>query len=702
MALLRPKTNLLSTLVLIILLGSLFIPEESFFVLANKVGSIENRHEKTRCKLNKDQNTMHCSLRTLQSVIDATDSDIGKAKQLEVKCSDMFFFESQLKSEHFGKLPMLEELDIEFCKIRHLPPRTFAGLSHLKELSIQSHNSEWTSILMDIDSNSFQKVETLEGINLANNNLWSIPINTLCNLPKLRKLNISRNHFLDAVDLGLSFMDGCQVPLLELDVSNNQISSLGYGDLHQVKDLVKLDLSANRLKILDENALETLPYLQELNLADNQLSALPPTVFNKSQSLHKLMLQNNSLTMLTSQLFSGLTNLTVLNLSRNAISSHLLASDTFSSDLKHLKVLDISYNQMSKLETSIFASLSSLQVLNLKHNQFHSITSGVFAFQNRLQILSLSRNNIENIEKDAFVGLVSLTSLSLDHNRIRNLYDNQLDESASTLEDISFNSNLLKEVPRTVGILRQLRTLDLGENEIGELNPTDFSSLKKLYGLRIAGNRIGKITKQHFANTTTLHVLNLAHNQLAEIEQGAFNELQNLRALRLDNNRLRDINGLVSSLSNLQWFNASSNRLQWFDYAFIPMSLEWLDIHDNEIEELGNYYHLKSGFALKTLDASSNLIRSLNKLSLPTSLERIVLNHNAIRQIADNTFEDKPYISRVELASNEINHMTLATVSVGKLSITQGKIHILHVTIGRIWTYFYNNIFTPYDILADM
>ena len=53
------------------------------------------------------------------------------------------------------------------------------------------------------------------------------------------------------------------------------------------------------------------------------------------------------------------------------------------------------------------------------------------------------------------------------------------------------------------------------------------------------------------------------------------------------------------------------------------MSLEWLDIQFNEIEELGNYYKLKSGFNLKRLDASGNLIQSLNKLSLPMSLEII-------------------------------------------------------------------------------
>ena len=140
---------------------------------------------------------------------------------------------------------------------------------------------------------------------------------------------------------------------------------------------------------------------------------------------------------------------------------------------------------------------------------------------------------------------------------------------------------------------------------------------------RLAGNRIKTISRMTLANVTGIHVLNFAQNELEQIETGAFDNLKELRALRLDHNYLADINGLVSGLSKLQWFNVSNNKLQWFDYAFVPMSLEWLDIQYNEIEELGNYYKLKSGFNLKRLDASGNLIQSLNKLSLPMSLEII-------------------------------------------------------------------------------
>ncbi len=68
-----------------------------------------------------------------------------------------------------------------------------------------------------------------------------------------------------------------------------------------------------------------------------------------------------------------------------------------------------------------------------------------------------------------------------------------------------------------------------------------------------------------------------------------------LQALRLDDNQLEDINGLLMSQHHLQWLNVSHNQLQWFDYAFIPKSVLWLSLRSNQIEELANYYEMRTG-----------------------------------------------------------------------------------------------------------
>ena len=113
--------------------------------------------------------------RTLQSPIGPKGSDVTVVQRLQLRCADHFFLESSMSSDHFGQLPQLEELRIQYCKLRHLPPAAFAGLTNLKTLEIHSHNDDWSSVLMDVTKDTFQKLVNLRHLNLAFNNLWSLP-----------------------------------------------------------------------------------------------------------------------------------------------------------------------------------------------------------------------------------------------------------------------------------------------------------------------------------------------------------------------------------------------------------------------------------------------------------------------------------------------------------------------------------------------
>ena len=113
--------------------------------------------------------------RTLQSPIGPKGSDVTVVQRLHLRCADHFFLESSMSSDHFGQLPQLEELRIQYCKLRHLPSAAFSGLTNLKTLEIHSHNDDWSSVLMDITKDTFQKLVNLRHLNLAFNNLWSLP-----------------------------------------------------------------------------------------------------------------------------------------------------------------------------------------------------------------------------------------------------------------------------------------------------------------------------------------------------------------------------------------------------------------------------------------------------------------------------------------------------------------------------------------------
>ena len=145
--------------------------------------------------------------------------------------------------------------------------------------------------------------------------------------------------------------------------------------------------------------------------------------------------------------------------------------------------------------------------------------------------------------------------------------------------------------------------------------------------------------------------------------QGVFRELPTLRMLRLDNNKLEELNGILAGQTQLRFLNVSENRLQWFDYAFLPKSLEWLDLHSNQIEDLGNYYQLWSDFSLRYLDARRNLITSLEYLSLLPSLQVVDLSLNKISVVEAVAFANKSNLRRVDLRSNDIERLPLAALS---------------------------------------
>ena len=63
--------------------------------------------------------TVRCDLRILDFRRNSSEvTGMKSAERLRVHCSDVFFFESQLRSDHFGSLAHLADLSIDYCKIR--------------------------------------------------------------------------------------------------------------------------------------------------------------------------------------------------------------------------------------------------------------------------------------------------------------------------------------------------------------------------------------------------------------------------------------------------------------------------------------------------------------------------------------------------------------------------------------------------------
>ena len=93
-----------------------------------------------------------------------------------------------------------------------MPSRSFSGLTNLRRLALNSRNSEWSSVVMEVDRDALRNLRRLEEVDFSGNNLWSLPSGVFCNSPDLRSANLSRNHLLHVADAGLAEMQEGGIP----------------------------------------------------------------------------------------------------------------------------------------------------------------------------------------------------------------------------------------------------------------------------------------------------------------------------------------------------------------------------------------------------------------------------------------------------------------------------------------------------------
>lgn len=621
---------------------------------------------------------LSCKLRTISGI----DSLIGnmsvyqtdRISSLRLECSDVLFFESSLEgSAHaggsfLGSLRNLNDLRISYCKIRYIPSMVLKELHDLQTLTIRTHNSDWSAMNLELHPESFRGLTELKVLDMADNNIWSLPTDVFCPLLSLKSLNLTINRLTDIAQLGFSDYGAagsgqpgkaCNTGLEVLDLSSNHITTIPDIGLSALRSLSTLLLQDNLLTAIADRAFVGLPSLSILNISSNRLVALPPELFQSPRhALTQLYLQNNTLAVLAPGLFEGLDRLETLDISANELTSTWINRDTFAG-LVRLVVLNLGHNELTKIDQNVFHGLYSLQILNLEHNIIETIANNAFADLKNLHALTLSHNRLKSLEAYHLSELYVLNQLFLESNLLQSVHMRAF-ENLTNLNDLSMNDNQLTEIPAGLQKLQFLKSLDLGKNRIASITNRSFEGLEQLLGLRLVDNLLENITRDTFGTLRSIHVLNLASNKIRHIDQSAFSSNPTLRAIRLDNNQLEDISSVFTSLPALVWLNVSDNRLRWFDYSHLPTSLEWLDMHKNNITELGNYFDVRNTLQIKMLDVSYNGVSRIDDASIPDSIETLFINNNNLVEVASGTFLKKRNIEKVVLYGNSIRTLDIS------------------------------------------
>ncbi len=185
----------------------------------------------------------------------------------------------------FQGLDNLQELNLNFNKIKSIENATFSCMSKLETLNLNSNE------LQILYAGTFQGLDNLQKLNLGRNDIKSIENGTFSCLKRLKKLNLEMLELLELNAEMFNGSDNLQELNLwgcEVKISNNVFKylknlttvNLGYTNLKEIttdlvgglSNLENLNLASSyNLKSIDKGALSCMPKLKELDLKSNKL-----------------------------------------------------------------------------------------------------------------------------------------------------------------------------------------------------------------------------------------------------------------------------------------------------------------------------------------------------------------------------------------------------------------------------------------------
>ncbi|KAL9874779.1 G-protein coupled receptor rickets isoform 3-T8 [Glossina fuscipes fuscipes] len=267
-----------------------------------------------------------------------------------------------------------------------------------------------------------------------------------------------------------------------------------------------------------------------------------------------LDLSNNNITRLEANSFFMVTQLEELTLADNSL--HLIDPLTFY-DLNKLKRLNLQNCGLKSLTAHAFQGLTNLISFNLGSNLLTIINDEDFPYMPNLVVLLLKRNQIMKITSGAFSNLTALKVLELDDNLI-NTFPEGLNK-LTHLQEFSATSNRLRWINNT-DLPKSLQILDLRANPIARVMPLALRGMTKLRKLILSDVRFLK-NFPDLEGCYTLEILKLDRAGITDVPVNLCRQSPRLKSLELKTNSLQRI-PILGNCRELRLLDLSSNLIE--------------------------------------------------------------------------------------------------------------------------------------------
>lgn len=318
-------------------------------------------------------------------------------------------------------------------------------------------------------------------------------------------------------------------------------------------NIQEFDISHASIENIHRN-FEGAGLLTFLTLSHNNITEIPASVFADAPQLGMLDLSYNQIEKINKFAFANARSLSRIILSHNKLKT--LDGHIFH-DIPFLDQVELDYNELETIPLNLFSQNTMIQKVHLDNNKISSLSCEVFQFCLYLDELQLQSNALEEINTTCIPK--ALEMMNLNNNRLKRLMINdakqilatnnsltsiQFGEFSSNIRRLVLKNNSLADVTLILKKLHSLEHLDLSHNYIGKLNISTFGQLKRLERLYLSHTNLSNINYGTFANQKQLTVLDISYNNLSSINLDMFSAtLKNIVEFYVDGNGLTELKG---------------------------------------------------------------------------------------------------------------------------------------------------------------
>ncbi|KAG6639470.1 hypothetical protein CIPAW_10G103000 [Carya illinoinensis] len=526
-----------------------------------------------------------------------------------------------------GSLTKLRELYLHKNNIIETIPPSLFNISSLQIISLVDNQLSGT-----IPSSIF-KISSLQELYLGVNKLSGLMPSIFFNISSLQMIDLSFNMLYG----GLSTHMFDHLPNLQyLNISCNQLS----GELTKIGNLImltRLGLGDNNFEGLIPNQIGNLQNLESFSIGVNGFfGTIPFGIFNISTIRKIAMVGNNLSGQLPSNMGLFLPNLRQLILWGNKLRGTIPNSI---SNASQLIIIDLGENSFSGLIPKTLGNLRFLWRLRLEWNNLivESPELSIFSYLSNcinLVHLVLGKNHLNGFLPKSIGNLsVSLQNLRLYNCELKGSIPIEIG-NLSGLISLTLSNNELSELPTTIGSLRMLQGLYLGDNRLKGTIPPELCYLRSLFQLYLGDNYLSGHIPRCIDNMTSLRHIYLGFNQLSSVIPLSLWRLTDLLEVDFSSNSLSG--SLSSEIEKMK--------------ALMILNLPMNQLSGDILKAIGGLKDLTSlSFAINGLEGSIPV--SFGEM---VSLEFVDLSNNNLSRKIPKSLEGLHYLKYLNLSFNKL------------------------------------------------